>query len=309
MCPSFVIWGLLVLRSDFNFDLPRDLIALYPSQERTGCRLLCLNGETGELCDRAFTDLVGLLSPGDLLVFNDTRVIPARLLGRKDTGGAVEVLVERLLGTDAALVHARASKAPKAGGRILLGDGKALEVTGREGDLFSVRLEGGGDLLSLLEWQGHVPLPPYIDRPDEALDRERYQTVYSKVPGAVAAPTAGLHFDEALLGQLASAGVEMAYATLHVGAGTFQPVREDEVERHHMHEEWFSLGEEACLKVREAKRRGKRVVAVGTTAVRALESAAREDGSIAPYTGNTSIFIYPGVRYKVVDALITNFHL
>ncbi|HHH39081.1 MAG TPA: tRNA preQ1(34) S-adenosylmethionine ribosyltransferase-isomerase QueA [Sedimenticola sp.] len=294
-------------RSDFNYHLPRELIAQRPLAERTRSRLLCLQGENGALSDRRFRDLPELLAPGDLLVFNDTRVIPARLYGRKESGGRVEILVERLLGKGCGLAHIRASKSPRAGSRVLLDEGGELVVTGRRESLFEIACPGG-DLAALLEGSGHVPLPPYITRPDDARDHERYQTVYARQPGAVAAPTAGLHFDRALLQRLAGQGVESARVTLHVGAGTFQPVRAERLEEHRMHAEYVEVDAQACEQVRAARARGNRVVAVGTTSVRSLETAAA-GGEIRPFRGDTRLFIRPGYRFRCVDALITNFHL
>ncbi|MDD3449882.1 MAG: tRNA preQ1(34) S-adenosylmethionine ribosyltransferase-isomerase QueA [Gammaproteobacteria bacterium] len=297
-----------MLSSDFHFELPDDLIARYPADHRSASRLLCLEGGTGMFQDRAFTDLVDLLRPGDLLVFNDTRVIPARLLGEKATGGKVEVLVERIIDARHALAHVRASKAPRPGTLLHLEGEVAVEVLGRDGALFLLYFDADRPLLELLEAVGRIPLPPYIDREPEGLDRERYQTVYARRHGAVAAPTAGLHFDAGLLGRLAARGVESTFVTLHVGAGTFQPVRVDRIEEHVMHAEYVEVGEEACERVRAARARGGRVVAVGTTSVRSLETAAR-GGEPEPFRGDTEIFIYPGYRFRAVDALITNFHL
>ncbi|HXH01968.1 MAG TPA: tRNA preQ1(34) S-adenosylmethionine ribosyltransferase-isomerase QueA [Candidatus Competibacteraceae bacterium] len=295
-------------RSDFHFDLPHELIAQHPPARRGDSRLLVLDGASGALADRLFRDLPELLRPDDLLVFNDTRVIPARLHGRKDSGGRVEVLIERILDEHRALAHVRASKPPRAGSRLWLEEVLEAEVEGREEDLFRLRFTAEAPLLTLLERHGHIPLPPYIERPDEAEDAERYQTVYARRPGAVAAPTAGLHFDQAMLARLAQLGVRQAYVTLHVGAGTFQPVRVDDVREHRMHRERFQVSAEVCAAVAETRARGGRVVAVGTTAVRALESASR-DGALEPLDGDTDIFIYPGYRFRCVDALITNFHL
>lgn len=294
-------------RRDFHFDLPDDLIARYPLKERSASRLLCLDGSSGALQDRQFTDLPGLLRPGDLLVFNDTRVIPARLLGRKESGGRVEVLVERVLDAGEALAHVRASKSPRPGSRLLLEDALEVEVAGRSGDLFRLRFPSA-DVISLLERHGHMPLPPYIDRPDEHSDRERYQTVFAQVPGAVAAPTAGLHFDDELLAALRAMGVETTFVTLHVGAGTFQPMREEDVSKHVMHAERVRVPAEAVDAVNAARARGGRVVAVGTTSVRSLEAAAA-NGTLQPFDGDTRLFITPGYRFKVVDAMVTNFHL
>lgn len=306
-----------MLRSDFNFDLPQELIAFYPSKERTACRMLCLDGNSGAYADKHFYDLKDFLQPGDLLVFNDTRVIPARMFGSKDTGGRMELLIERILTLSTALTHTRASKAPKPGCIIEVdgGDGVKLEVTGREGELFAVRTTDGSSILELLDRAGHIPLPPYIERSDEPLDRERYQTVYSRVPGAVAAPTAGLHFDEEQIAELKKMGVKTAFVTLHVGAGTFQPVREDDIKEHQMHSEFVNLPKEVADAVIACHQSGHRVIAVGTTAVRSLESAAQYaqsqglDEEICAFHQDTSIFIYPGYRYKVTDCLITNFHL
>lgn len=304
-----------VLRSDFNFDLPLELIANYPSEDRTSCRMLALNGKDGSLSDKNFYDLKDFLKPGDLLVFNDTKVIPARLYGKKDTGGACEFLIERMISQTQALTHIKASKSPKAGQILHIDGGYDVEVKGREGDLFLIETVDKGSLLDILYKVGHIPLPPYIERPDEDLDKDRYQTVYSKVPGAVAAPTAGLHFDEDQLSELKKMGVNMAFVTLHVGAGTFQPVREDDIMNHHMHKEFVYLSDEVAQQVINTHKAGKRVIAVGTTAVRSLESAAayaletKAENEIVPFSKDTSIFIYPGYKYKVVDCLITNFHL
>ncbi len=296
-------------RQDFRFDLPPELIAQHPPARRGDSRLLTLDGATGALGDRRFDDLPELLRPGDLLVFNDTRVIPARLHGRKASGGRIELLVERLLDERRALVHLHASKAPKPGGRLLLDAGFAATVLGRHGELFEIRAESDEPLLALLEQHGRIPLPPYIAREPTAADSERYQTVYARRPGAVAAPTAGLHFDRALLDRIAARGVERAFITLHVGAGTFQPLRVERIAEHVMHAERIEVGAEVCEQIRAARARGGRVIAVGTTAVRALETAADAEGIPQPWRGETRIFIYPGYRFRCVDALITNFHL
>jgi S-adenosylmethionine:tRNA ribosyltransferase-isomerase len=293
--------------SDFDFDLPPELIAQYPLPNRGDSRLLCLNGPTGELLDRMFRDLPEFLRPGDLLVFNDTRVVRARLYGRKETGGRVEVLVERLEDVHTALAHVRASKAPRAGMRLFLGEGGGVRVLGREGDLFRLAAEGEG-FPDLMERYGHMPLPPYIERGDETLDEERYQTVYARKDGAVAAPTAGLHFEQAMLDALKAQGVEQTHVTLHVGAGTFQPVRTEQLEDHVMHREYLEVSPAVCEQVRTTRERGGRVVAVGTTSVRSLESAAA-GGELRPLTGDTRLFIRPGYSFRVVDLLITNFHL
>jgi S-adenosylmethionine:tRNA ribosyltransferase-isomerase len=294
-------------RSDFHYDLPEGLIAQRPLPQRAASRLLGLDGATGRVRDLAFADLPRLLKLGDLLVFNDTRVMRARLLGHKSSGGRVEILIERLLSDREALVQLRASKAPRAGSRILLAGGERLEVRSRDEDLFHlVSLDAGLELL--MARHGHVPLPPYIRRPDEASDLERYQTVYGRREGAVAAPTAGLHFDEPMLAQLGAAGVRTAHVTLHVGAGTFQPVRTERLEEHVMHREWLEVDATVCDAVAETREAGGRVVAVGTTSVRALESAAGE-GALRPYRGDTRLFIRPGYAFRLVDAMLTNFHL
>ncbi|UZD64200.1 tRNA preQ1(34) S-adenosylmethionine ribosyltransferase-isomerase QueA [Marinobacter sp. AN1] len=294
--------------SDFHFDLPAELIARYPMAERSASRLLCLDGVSGALAHRQFRDLPDLLEPDDLLVFNDTRVIPARLFGTKDTGGRVEVLVERVESTDTVLAHVRASKALKPGQRVVLEDGSALVMLDREDALFRLKTESGEAMLDLLERAGHMPLPPYVDRPDESTDRERYQTVYAREAGAVAAPTAGLHFDQSIFDRLAEKGIQTAFVTLHVGAGTFQPVRVEKVEDHVMHSEVATVPEATVEAIRAARQRGGRVIAVGTTSVRSLESASR-GGVVRPFQGETDIFIRPGYRFQTVDGMITNFHL
>ena len=292
--------------SDFYFELPDDLIARHPLAERRGSRLLCLDGPSGSIAHRQFIDLLSYLRPGDLMVFNNTRVIPARLFGRKASGGALEVLVERVLDEYRVLAHVRSSKSPKPGSQILIDGGAEAEMVARHDALFELRF--AEPVLPLLQRVGHMPLPPYIDRPDEDADRERYQTVYAKREGAVAAPTAGLHFDQPLLDAIAELGVETAEVTLHVGAGTFQPVRVEKIEDHVMHHEWLEVTPEVVAAVEACKARGGRVVAVGTTSVRSLESAAR-DGELKPFSGDTDIFLYPGRPFHVVDALVTNFHL
>ena len=294
--------------ADFDFDLPPELIAQHPAAERTASRLLDASGEPP--VDRVFRELPELLSPGDLLVFNNTRVIKARLYGVKATGGNVEALVERVLpGTREVWMHLRASKSPKPGSRVRFADAFDAEVLGRCGPdngLFHLRFEG--DPFALLESHGHVPLPPYIEHADSADDERRYQTVFAKEPGAVAAPTAALHFDEALLARLAERGVSQAHVTLHVGAGTFQPVRVDRLEEHKMHSEWFEVPQATVDAIAACKARGGRVVAVGTTTLRALESAAR-GGELQAGARETDIFITPGFQFRVVDRLVTNFHL
>jgi S-adenosylmethionine:tRNA ribosyltransferase-isomerase len=296
--------------ADFDFTLPPELIAQRPAPERSASRLL--DGRGDEPLDRVFHELPALLDAGDLLVFNDTRVIKARLFGRKaDSGGAVEALVERVLpGTHEVWSHLRASKSPRPGSVVRFADAFDAEVLGRAGAdnaLYHLRLPG--EPLALLEAHGHVPLPPYITHADEPDDERRYQTVFAAKPGAVAAPTAALHFDKAVLQALAARGVQTATVTLHVGAGTFQPVRTERLEDHRMHSEWFEVGDECVAAVRAARERGGRVVAVGTTSVRALESAARATGALQPLRGETDIFITPGFEFRVVDALVTNFHL
>lgn len=293
--------------SDFHYELPDELIAQFPTRNRQDSRLLHLPAGVQEAVDRQFTDLPSLLNPGDLLVFNDTRVMRARLYGRKESGGRVELLIERVLEPERGLAHIKASKSPKPGNLILLDGGGVLEVLGREDDLFLVAAVEL-DLPSLMAQSGHIPLPPYIERDDEALDVERYQTVYSRREGAVAAPTAGLHFDQAMLTRLDDIGVEQAHVTLHVGAGTFRPVRVDRLEEHVMHSEYVEVSEAVCEQVRATRARGGRVIAVGTTSVRSLESASQE-GEINPFYGDTRLFITPGYKFRSVDAMVTNFHL
>jgi S-adenosylmethionine:tRNA ribosyltransferase-isomerase len=294
-------------RSDFHFELPAELIAQEPLDRRSDSRLLLLPRYRGEVSDQRFQDLPDLLRAGDLLVFNNTRVIPARLFGRKETGGRVEVMVERLLSDSECLAQLRVSKPLREGGRIRFEDGSELVMTGREDDFFRLSAPGGG-LSALLENLGHMPLPPYITREDTAADRERYQTVYAKTPGAVAAPTAGLHFDAAMLEELAARGIRRAEVTLHVGAGTFQPVRCENIEEHRMHAEYLEVSASVCAAVAATRARGGRVIAVGTTAVRSLETAAA-GGTLRPFAGDSRIFIYPGHEFRVVDGLLTNFHL
>lgn len=297
----------LMRRTDFHYELPDALIARYPTPERSGSRLLHLDGATGALADRRFTDLPSLLHPGDLLVCNDTRVIPARLHGLKQgSGGKVEIMLERVTGPRTAVVQLRASKPSRAGTVITLATGDVVTVTGREEDFWQV--EFSGDAHAIFDALGVMPLPPYVAREAESDDRERYQTVYAREPGAVAAPTAGLHFDAALLQACRAAGAEFASVTLHVGAGTFQPVRVDDVAEHRMHAELCVVPAATCEAVAATRARGGRVIAIGTTAVRALESAA-SGGSLQPYAGETRLFITPGRRFRVIDALVTNFHL
>ncbi len=292
--------------ADFDFHLPEELIAQHPLKERTASRLLELRD--AECIDHQFTDIIELIQPEDLLIFNNTRVIPARLHGQKSTGGKLEVLVERVLDEHHLLAHIRCSKSPKAGASLLLEGEIHATMLEREGELFKLRFENPQGVLELLDTYGHMPLPPYISRDDEAEDKQRYQTVYAEQPGAVAAPTAGLHFDEELLAQIKLKGVDIGFVTLHVGAGTFQPVRVDNIEDHHMHAEYIDVDNEVVEMIRQAKARGGRVIAVGTTSVRSLESAAMQ-GELAEFHGDSRIFIYPGYEFKVVDAMITNFHL
>jgi S-adenosylmethionine:tRNA ribosyltransferase-isomerase len=295
-------------KSDFDFHLPPELIAQAPLPERSASRLLVLDVAAQSRQDRLFRELPGFLRPGDLLVFNDTRVLPARLYGRKETGGAVEILIERVTGAHEAVVQLGVSKKPKEGGRIELADGSHAIVLGRDEGFFRLRFESPEPLEKLLLKLGEMPLPPYIERHADASDMERYQTVYAREPGAVAAPTAGLHFDEALLAALRERGVEFGYVTLHVGAGTFQPVRVEDISQHHMHSEWLNVGAGLIEQIRRTRAAGGRVIAVGTTVVRALESATLE-GELRPFAGETRIFIFPGYRISSIDGLVTNFHL
>jgi S-adenosylmethionine:tRNA ribosyltransferase-isomerase len=294
--------------SDFDYDLPDSLIAQYPEGERSESRLLALLDGELQPRDLGFRELPSLLRAGDLLVFNNTRVMPARLFGRKETGGKVELLIERVLSARHALAHVRASKSPKPGTRLLVGvNDRIVVVEDRRDELFVLSLEQG-DFHELMASDGHMPLPPYIQRGDQPFDQERYQTVYARHPGAVAAPTAGLHFDQAMLEQLTSLGIDQVHLTLHVGAGTFQPVRSDNLDEHQMHSEWLQVDETVCRKVRETRAAGGRVIAVGTTSVRSLE-AASATGELMPFSGETRLFIRPGYRFHSVDAMITNFHL
>ena len=295
-------------RSDFHYHLPDSHIARYPCEHRSASRLLCLNPRDDTRMDRVFHDFPGKLQHGDLLVFNDTRVIPARLWGSKETGGRVEVLIERIVGEHEALAHVRASKSPRPGSQLLLDDSFSVQVVERVDDLYRLAFPTQATVLELLGLHGHVPLPPYIDRQDEPLDLERYQTIYASTPGAVAAPTAGLHFDENTLQQLCQRGVEQAFVTLHVGAGTFQPVRVDRLEDHVMHFEYYEIDQEVCDKIAATRQRGGRVVAVGTTVVRTLEAASL-GGTARPGQGETNLFITPGYPFRCVDAMLTNFHL
>nr|WP_279236821.1 tRNA preQ1(34) S-adenosylmethionine ribosyltransferase-isomerase QueA [Dyella sp. RRB7] len=284
------------------------MIAQAPLAERSASRLLVLDVEAQSRQDRLFRDLPEFLREGDLLVFNDTRVLPARLHGRKDSGGAVEILIERVTGAHEATVQLGVSKKPKEGGRIELADGSYAIVLGRDGQFFRLRFESPEPLERLLLKLGEMPLPPYIARHADASDLERYQTVYAREPGAVAAPTAGLHFDEGMLALLRERGIQFGYVTLHVGAGTFQPVRADDIKDHQMHREWLNVGASLVEQIRRTRAAGGRVFAVGTTVVRALESASR-DGELQPFAGETQIFIFPGYKFTSIDGLLTNFHL
>ncbi len=295
-------------KSDFQFDLPAELIAQVPLPKRSASRLLVVDASSAHLRDLHVVDLPSLLRENDLLVFNDTRVLPARLHGHKQSGGAVEILIERITGAHEARAQLGVSKKPRPGGRIVLRDGTEVEVLGRDGEFFSLRFDTVEPLEKVLMRLGRMPLPPYIEREADRFDAERYQTVFAREAGAVAAPTAGLHFDEALLHAIAARGIDFGYVTLHVGAGTFQPVRAERIEDHTMHREWLNVGADLVEKIRRTRARGGRVVAVGTTVVRALESALR-NGEVAPFAGETQIFIFPGYRIRSIDALITNFHL
>jgi S-adenosylmethionine:tRNA ribosyltransferase-isomerase len=294
--------------ADFHFDLPKNLIAQYPTANRTDSRLLLLDASSGEYADRRFTDIVDLIAPGDLLVMNNTRVIPARLYGVKDTGGQVEVLIERIVSDREVLAQVRASKSPKPGSRLRFSNGYSAEVMQRQAPFYRLRFAGEQSVVTILDAIGQMPLPPYIERVDDQADRDRYQTVYAKQAGAVAAPTAGLHFTQALLTQLQDKGVRLASLTLHVGAGTFQPVRVENIHEHKMHKEWVSVPQVVVDAVNATHADGKRVIAVGTTTLRSLETAALS-GSLQAFEGETDIFITPGFEFKVVDSLLTNFHL
>jgi len=294
--------------SDFNFELPEYLIAKYPPATRGDSRLLDVLINGGALRDRRFPELIDLIEPGDILVFNNTKVIPARLFAKKESGGKLEILFERKLSDQRFLAHIRSSKSPKPGSKILLEDGTELVMEARQGALFVLCLPKEKEVFDTLERLGHVPLPPYIDRADESMDSERYQTVYAQHPGSAAAPTAGLHFSDELLARLETKGVKTAYVTLHVGAGTFQPVKVENINEHVMHSEWVEVSAEAVAAISAAKQAGGRVIAVGTTSCRSLESASRS-GQLSSMSGDTDIFIYPGYSFVTVDALLTNFHL
>lgn len=301
---------------DFHFDLPEHLIAKAPKKDRASSNLMFLNGNSGDIQHHSFHQVLDFIEPGDLMIFNNTRVIPARLFGQKASGGKVEILVERVVDEHTVLAHVRANKSPKPGNVLILEGEVEAEMIGRHDDLFELKFKGDETVLSALERKGHMPLPPYIDRPDTQEDKERYQTVYNEKPGAVAAPTAGLHFTDELLAQLKAKGVNTEFVTLHVGAGTFQSIRVDDVQEHKMHSEYAEVPEQVIAAIKKTKAAGKRVIAVGTTSVRSVESAAwksdmasGEFEQLAPFTGETDIFIYPGFEFKVVDAMVTNFHL
>ncbi|MDD2800204.1 MAG: tRNA preQ1(34) S-adenosylmethionine ribosyltransferase-isomerase QueA [Methylobacter sp.] len=295
-------------KSDFVYQLPPQLIAQKPLPERDASRLLCMHRDDGSLSNKQFADFIDLIDERDLLVFNDTKVIPARLYGQKISGGKIEILIERVLDQHHALAHIRASKSPKPGSVLELDDSFSCEVQGRIDDLFQLRFNGGVDVLDILGKIGHIPLPPYITRADDESDLTRYQTVFAKQSGAVAAPTAGLHFDQAMMEKIAAKGVETTFVTLHVGSGTFQPVRVEDLSQHLMHKEYFAVGADTVTAVQQARARGGRVIAIGTTAVRALESAS-QSGTLSVGFGDTQLFITPGYEFKSVDALLTNFHL
>lgn len=295
-------------KSDFNYQLPEALIAQKPLTERDASRLLCMDKVTGRILDGQFTDFIDLIDERDLLVFNDTKVIPARLFGKKQSGGKVEILIERILDDHRAIAHVKASKTAKAGTLIELDGGYCCEVLGRADDLFQLEFKGENSLITILEQIGHIPLPPYITREDDESDLTRYQTVFAREAGAVAAPTAGLHFDQAMMAKLKAKGVQTAFVTLHVGSGTFQPVRVEDLSEHLMHKEYFAVLPETVAAVQQARARGGRVIAIGTTAVRALESASKS-GQLEAGFGDTDLFITPGYQFKSVDAMLTNFHL
>ncbi len=294
-------------KSDFNYLLPDALIAQKPLAERDASRLLCMDRDTGEIADQLFTDFIDLIQPDDLLVFNDTKVIPARLFGTKQSGGKVEILIERIVDDHHAIAHVRASKSSKPGTLIKLDEGYCCVVQGRVDDLFELEF-ADVNLLWLLEKIGHIPLPPYITRADDESDLTRYQTVFAKESGAVAAPTASLHFDLAMMDKIKVKGIQTAFLTLHVGSGTFQPVRVEDLSEHLMHKEYFAVSQTTVDAVRQTRARGGRVIAIGTTAVRALESASKS-GQLEPGFGDTDLFITPGYQFKSVDAMLTNFHL
>lgn len=302
---------------EFSFELPDELIARFPAPERSASRLLVIDPQCQSIADHQFADIISKLNSGDLMIFNDTRVIPARLFGNKESGGKLEVLVERVLDQERVLAHIRSSKSPKEGSWIILEGQIKAQMVARHDALFELKFSSDKSVLELLEEHGHIPLPPYIDRPDENSDKERYQTVYNDKPGAVAAPTAGLHFDDDIFTQLKAKGVNIAFVTLHVGAGTFQNIRVEHVKEHKMHSEWVSVSQEVAEQIKQTKKNGGRVIAVGTTSVRSLETAAqsciKKGGNVvadlSAFEGETDIFIYPGYEFALVDAMVTNFHL
>jgi len=293
---------------DFDYELPSEYIAQFPCDKRTHSRLMCVDKSTQQITHHHFYNIKSLLKPGDLLVLNNTRVIPARLYGRKDTGGQVELLVERILNDFDVIAFIKASKTPKVGQRILINNDIQLAVIARQGDQFQLHCHGTQTPLALLQQHGHIPLPPYMQRDNQTLDKKRYQTVYAKHDGAVAAPTAGLHFDEALLKELQDQEIQLAYVTLHVGAGTFQPVRAHCIRDHHMHAEYLEVSQTVCNAISQTKQNGGRVIAVGTTVVRSLETAM-QSGTPKPFAGDSQLFIYPGFNFQCIDGMITNFHL
>lgn len=294
--------------SDFDYKLPDELIAQKPLKERRASRLLVIDPQNKTVEDDMFENFYRQVDAGDLLIFNDTRVFPARLFGQKETGGKIEVLVERIIDDSTIIAHLRSSKSPPAGTTLILEGVINCQVSGRKDEFFVLYQNSGTSWLDLLEQYGHMPLPPYIERVDDDNDRERYQTVYSQNSGAVAAPTAGLHFDQKILDRLTAKGIEMAFVTLHVGAGTFQPVRVDNVNDHVMHAEVVEVSQQVCRQVEQTRKRDGKIIAIGTTVVRSLESAA-SNGKLQPFSGDTRLFITPGFKFNVVDALLTNFHL
>lgn len=294
--------------TEFDFYLPSELIAQFPTKERSASRLLRLNGNNGLISNEQFIDICHFIDAGDLMIFNNTKVIKARLTGQKQSGGAIEALIERIIDEHHVLAHVRASRSPKPGSRLIFANAFEAEVEAREDDLFLLRIDSTKPILELLDECGTLPLPPYITHAADEFDDERYQTVFAKDPGAVAAPTAGLHFDDSVINKLKAKGVKIAYVTLHVGAGTFQPVRVDNINEHKMHSELYSVPAETLALIEATQCSGKKVTAIGTTALRALESAARS-GKLLAGNGETDIFITPGYKFKVVDRLLTNFHL
>ncbi len=300
----------ILKRQDFNFDLPEALIAQQPTKDRLGSRLLVVD-EQGQCHDKKFPDLIDFITENDCLIFNNTKVIPARLFGKKLTGGTIELLIERVLDEHTVLSQIRSSNAPTIGAKLRIADAFEVEVIARDEGLFELKVLSDEGALNLIEAHGHIPLPPYIQREETINDKDRYQTVYSSVPGAVAAPTAGLHFDEAFLEKIQQKGAKLGYVTLHVGAGTFKPVQVDDISKHRMHSEVIEVLPETVELIRQTKAKGGRVIAVGTTSVRSLESAAwlSDSGELEPYQGETDIFITPGTKFKVIDVLLTNFHL